>query len=67
MCGSFFKCETAPQATDEEENTRIQEPLTETEKMCGGARPGLVKAKVEDVSQEQHFSYPDSALLPMSP
>ena len=67
MCRSFFKCETAPQATDEEVATRIQGPLTETEKMCGGARPGLVKEKVEDVSQEQHSSNPDWALLPVSP
>ena len=53
---SAFKCETEPQATDEEENTRIQGALTETMKMCGGAHPGLVKGKVEATSQEQHSS-----------
>ena len=47
--------------------TRIQGPLTETEKMCGGARPGRVKEKVEAISQEQHSSNPDWALLPVSP
>ena len=51
---SALKCERAPQATDEEENTRIQGALTETMKMCGGAHPGLVKGKVEAISQEQN-------------